>query len=126
MTTNGAKSSRIIAAAPSCSTIHSARMRWAGQTLGFYVVRGGDVEARVALEDVPLLKQLPLDPPRRWLFGARLASCQREEGGVWVLRFEPQSAVLLTDEGAAAVCCPGPMDAELRAVLRRQQEWLER
>jgi len=94
--------------------------------LGSYVVRVGDVKARVALEDLPLLKQLPLDPPQRWLFGVRLAACQREDGGVWVFRFEPESAVLLTDEDAAAACCPGPMDAELRAVLRRQQEWLQR
>jgi len=72
--------------------------------LGSYVVRVGDVEARLALEDLLLLKQkpLPLDPPPRWLFGARLASCQREAGGVWVFRFEPDSAVLLTDEDAAA------------------------
>jgi hypothetical protein len=92
--------------------------------LGNYVVRRSGVEARVALEDLTLLQQLPLDPPRRWLFGARLASCRREEGGVWVIRFEPDSAVLLTDEGAAAACHPGPMDAELKAVLRRQEEAL--
>jgi hypothetical protein len=87
-------------------------------------VRAGEVEARVALEDLTLLRQLPLDPPRRWLFGVRLANCQREEGGVWVFRFEPESAVLLTDEAAAAACCPGPVDDELHEVLRRQDEWL--
>jgi hypothetical protein len=92
--------------------------------LGTYVVRRGGVEARVALEDLTLLRQLPLDPPQRWLFGAQLASCRREEGGVWVIRFEPDSAVLLTDEGAAAACCPGPMDGELQSVLRRQEESL--
>jgi hypothetical protein len=94
--------------------------------LGFYVVRVGDVEARLALEDVQLVRQLPLDPPRRWLFGARLASCQREGGGVWVLRFEPESGTLLTDEGAVAACCPGPVDDALRSVLRRQDKWLRR
>ena len=92
--------------------------------LANYVVRRGGVEARVALEDLTLLRQLALDPPRRWLFGARLANCRREEGGVWVIRFEPESAVLLTDEDAAAACCPGPMDAELQALLRRQEESL--
>ncbi len=95
-------------------------------TLGFYVVRMADVEARVALEDLPLLRQLPLDPPQRWLFGARLADCRREEGGTWAFHFEPDSAVLLTDEDAAAACCPGPLDAELRAALRRQDDWLQR
>jgi hypothetical protein len=94
--------------------------------LSFYVVYAGEVEARVALEDLTLLRQLPLDPPRRWLFGVRLASCQREEGGVWVFRFEPESAVLLTDEAAAAACWPGPLEEKVREVLRWQDEWLRR
>ena len=66
-----------------------------------------------------------MDGPRRCLFGARLADCKREEGGRWVFRFEPESAVLLTDEGATAACCPGPID-DLREILRRQDEWLRR
>lgn len=92
--------------------------------LGSYVVRVGDSDARVALEDLTLLRSLPLDPPRRWLFGARLADCRREAGGRWVFRFEPDSAVLFSDEIAAALCCPVPLDAELLAVLKRQDEWL--
>jgi hypothetical protein len=91
-----------------------------------YVVQAGEVKARIALEDLSLLRQLPLEPPQRALFGAALASCRREEGGVWVVRFEPDSAVLLTDEDAAAACCPPPLDADLRAVLARQAEWLKR
>lgn len=94
--------------------------------LGSYVVSTGDIEARVALEDLLLLRQLPLDPPRRWLFGARLASCRREQGGIWALRFEPESAVLLSDEIAAAACCPRPLDADLIEVLKRQDHWLRR
>jgi hypothetical protein len=94
--------------------------------LASYVVQVGEVKAQLALEDLFLLRQLPLDLPQRWLFGACLAICRREEGGVWVIRFEPDSAVLLTDEEAAAACCPGPLDAELRGVLERQQEWLRR
>jgi DNA-directed RNA polymerase subunit RPC12/RpoP len=94
--------------------------------LGTYVVRAGDVEARLALEDLTLLRQLPLEPPRRWLFGVRLADCGREAGGGWVVHFEPDSAVLLSDEIAAAVCCPAPLDEELLAVLKRQDEWLRR
>jgi hypothetical protein len=95
-------------------------------SLAFYVVRAGDIEARVALEDLTLLRQLPLDPPQRWLFGARLADCRREQGGVWVVRFEPESAVLLTEEPAAAACCPQPLDDELQNVLKRQEEWISR
>ncbi|MHB1423957.1 MAG: hypothetical protein ACYC3I_12330 [Gemmataceae bacterium] len=94
--------------------------------LAFYVVRAGGIEARIALEDLALLRQLPLDPPRRWLFGARLAECRREEGGKWVFRFAPDSAVLLSDAMAAEVCCPLPLDEELLAVLKRQDEWLRR
>jgi hypothetical protein len=94
--------------------------------LAAYLVRAGDTEARVALEDLTLLRQLPLDPPRRWLFGVRLADCRREHGGIWVFRFEPDSVVLLSDEIAAAVCCPHPLDEELLAVLKRQDEWLQR
>ncbi len=94
--------------------------------LGTYVVRSGGIEARVALEDLTLLQRLPLEPPRRWLFGARLADCRREEGGVWVFRFEPDSAVLLSDEAAARQCCPPPLDEELFDVLKRQDEWLRR
>jgi hypothetical protein len=92
--------------------------------LGFYTIRVAGVEAWIALEDLTLLRRLPLEPPRRILFGARLASCRREEGGIWVLRFEPDSAVLFTDESAAAVCCPLPLDEELLKVLKRQDEWL--
>jgi len=95
-------------------------------TLGSYVVSAGDTEARVALEDLILLRQLPLEPPRRWLFGARLADCRRETGGTWVFRFEPDSAVLFSDEIAAAVCCPAPLDEELLGVIKRQDEWLRR
>lgn len=95
-------------------------------TLGVYVVRVGEVEMRIALEDLTLLRQLALDPPCRCLFGARLASCRREQAGLWVLRFEPDSAVLFTDEIAASVCCPLPLDEELLAVLKRQKERLRK
>ncbi|MGH7222778.1 MAG: hypothetical protein ACRELF_06100 [Gemmataceae bacterium] len=92
--------------------------------LDYDVMREAGVKARVALENLALLRQLPLDPPRRWLFGARLASCRREEGGIWILRFEPDSAVLLSDESAASACCPRPLEEELLGVLKRQDEWL--
>jgi hypothetical protein len=93
--------------------------------LGFLEVRVNDEVARVALEDLTLFGHLPLEPPRRLLFGARLASCGREPGGGWVVRFEPESAVLLTDRGAAVACCPALLDAELDEVLDRQKRWLE-
>jgi hypothetical protein len=91
--------------------------------LAFYVVNAA---ARVALEDLTLLRQLPLDPPSRWLFGARLSGLRREEGGVWVFHFEPDSAVLLSEAMIAELCCPMPLDADLDEVLRRQKQWLQR
>jgi hypothetical protein len=60
------------------------------------------------------------------LFGARLAGLGREERGghgLWVIRLDPDSCVLLTDEEIAGACCPRPLDEALRAVLRQQAEW---
>ena len=88
--------------------------------LDFHVRAGGE-RARVDVNDLTLLTLLPRDRPPRLLFGARLASLAREQGGVWVIRFDPDSGVLLTDETAAGACCP--LDAELRALLARQAEW---
>lgn len=93
--------------------------------LHVYEVRAGMETARVALDDLTLLRQLPLEPPPRLLFGVRLASLAREKGGRWVFRLQPDSAVLLTDPGAVAACGLGPLDAELLEVLRRQAGWLK-
>jgi hypothetical protein len=57
------------------------------------------------------------------LFGARLRDCTREEGGGWVIRFEPDSGVLLTDAEAAAACAA--LEPRLKETLRRQQRWLD-
>jgi hypothetical protein len=92
--------------------------------LATYVVRAGDETARVALEDLELLKDLPLETPRRMVFGGRLEDLSRGQGGGWVVHFDPGSGVLLTDPGAVATCL-GPVDAELSEVLHRQQQWLD-
>jgi hypothetical protein len=92
--------------------------------LSTYAVVVNKETVRLALEDVQLLQTLPLQPPARLLFGARLAGCAREEGGGWVIHFEADSGVLLTDPGAAASCSPAPLGRELEEVLRRQEEWL--
>jgi hypothetical protein len=97
-----------------------------------YRVQVGNETARVALEDLTLLRDLPLDEPKRLLFGARLASVARETGGLWVIRFEPDSGVLLTDKDAVAACLPFFSKEEqssssgqaLLDVLRTQQEWV--
>lgn len=92
-------------------------------SLTVYRISTGGESARVALEDLRILRRLPLDVPQRLVFGGRLADLWREEGGGWVFRFDPDSGVLLTDAGAVTACL-GPPDADLLAVLRRQQKWL--
>jgi hypothetical protein len=87
-----------------------------------YEVKVGGEKARVDL-DLKLLRALPLEQPRRLLFGARLAGVGRGDGGAWVIHFEPDSGVLLTDEGAALACGLPPLDAELRALLGQQAAW---
>jgi hypothetical protein len=91
-------------------------------TLHTYEVRLGDEKVRLAVEDLTVLSKLPLDPPQRVLFGARLAKVAREPAG-WVIHFDPESGVLFTDTNADYGV---PLDDELLKVLERQQTWLRR
>ena len=93
--------------------------------LANHVVEVEGTTVRLALEDLVLLRDLPLDAEPRVIFGARLARCAREEGGTWVVRFEPDSGVLLTDAGAVEACFPAAMDERLRETLVRQKGWVE-
>jgi hypothetical protein len=100
----------------------------AGQFRLDFEVRAGVEPARIDVSDLQLLAALPRVRPPRLLFGARLARVAREQGGVWVVRFDPDSGVLLTEPGAVAACCPPPLDEADReqrdALLQRQKEWL--
>jgi hypothetical protein len=89
-----------------------------------FEVRAGSEKAVIALDDLRILRALPLDPPPRLIFGGRLRSMAREAGGAWVIRFEPESGVLLTDPDAAAACWPVPPDRDVLRTLQRQEEWL--
>jgi hypothetical protein len=82
-----------------------------------------DKRAIVELGNIQLLHALPLNRPQRLLFGARLASVGSEAGGTWVIRFEPDSGVLLTDPGAVAACYSRPLEG-LDEVLQRQAAWI--
>ncbi|MFO0929473.1 MAG: hypothetical protein U0736_21000 [Gemmataceae bacterium] len=93
--------------------------------LAHHVIAVGDETVRVALDDLPLFAELPLVDEPRLIFGARLAHCVREQGGGWVVHFQPDSAVLLTDPAAAEACLPGAAEDELRATVERQQRWLD-
>jgi hypothetical protein len=90
-----------------------------------YVVDADEERVRLALEDLTLLQDLPLDDEPRLIFGARVSDCKREQGGGWVIRFEPDSGVLLTELDAVAACLPGPPDKALEQTLARQQRWLD-
>ncbi|MFO0842936.1 MAG: hypothetical protein U0797_11150 [Gemmataceae bacterium] len=93
--------------------------------LANYVVEAGDAPVRVALGDLLVLRDLPLDDAPRLIFGARLAGCGREEGGGWVVRFDPDSGVLLTELAAVEACYPAPLDPGVKPTLERQARWLD-
>ncbi|MGL4555001.1 MAG: hypothetical protein ACRC33_27860, partial [Gemmataceae bacterium] len=81
-------------------------------------------EARVALEDVRALRELPLDDDVRVIFGVRLAACEREEGGGWVVRLDADGGVLFTDRAALEAASPVDLGPDLPDVLARQEGWL--
>ncbi len=95
----------------------------AGQHLLDYHVQAGVEPARVDLTGLRLLTALPRDRPPRLLFGARLGNVAREAPGAWVVRFDPDSGVLLTHAGAVAASCPPPIDEDMMQLLRRQETW---
>jgi hypothetical protein len=90
-----------------------------------YVVFVGERPAKMELSNVELFRSLPLDKPRRLIFGLRLANITLEPEGVWSVRFEPDGGVLLTQLQAAAACCMQPVD-DLREVIDRQGLWIKR
>ncbi len=89
-----------------------------------YSLCDGILLARVEIQDLQLLHDLPLQDPQRLLFGARLAGIQREAAGNWMVRFEPASGVLLTDAEAVAASSAPPLDDDLAEVVRRQEAWM--
>ncbi len=80
---------------------------------------------RIALEDIEALRDLPLEDHPRLIFGARLASFQREKGGDWVVRFFPDSGILMTDLAAVEASFISTLDADVQPILARQARWLE-
>jgi hypothetical protein len=82
------------------------------------------VPARVELGDLQLLRDLPLQDPQRLIFGARLAGIQWDPASKWVVHFDRESGVLLTDADAVSASCAQPLDEALLEVLRRQGAWL--
>jgi hypothetical protein len=79
--------------------------------------------AQLDLGDLQMFRALPLQESQRLLFGVRLADIRLEAEGIWVVRVEPSSGVLLTHLEAAAACCSLPA-AELEPLVGRQAQWL--
>jgi hypothetical protein len=93
--------------------------------LSVFEVRVREEKAVVALDDLIVLQPpLRLEQGQRLIFGGRLRSLEREAGGVWVVHFEPDSGVLLTDAAALTACSPVPLDPDALRTLQRQEEWL--
>ncbi len=75
--------------------------------LSLKMIQSGEAQARLAWDTVQLLADLSLGvAPRRVVFGVRLASFAREPGGRWVIGFQPDSGVLITDIDAFRACAP--------------------
>jgi hypothetical protein len=90
-----------------------------------YRLFGARQEARLELADLKLFERLPLQDRRQLLFGVRLAGIQREPNGVWVLKLDPESGVLITHPGAAAACCFQPPDLDVfQETLQQQAAWV--
>jgi hypothetical protein len=86
-----------------------------------YEIRATGQIARLDLGGLPWLAMLPVDRPRRALFGARLLAIERIEPGIWLVRFLPDTGVLLTSAEALAISCPALDDAATRELLAKQQ-----
>lgn len=114
------------------------RRRYAGQALLLddTISRGADgryqtkfrilaagSEARLELNALRLLNDLPMAQPQRVLLGLRLAALRRDNAG-WTFTPQADSGVLLTDPEVFAGLSLAP-DAELREVLKRQRTWLD-
>jgi phage FluMu protein Com len=86
----------------------------------------GDEPIRVEMDELQLLQSVNLEKPRRVILGARLASVRLEAPGPgWVVRFHPQSGVLLTNAQAAGWVCPALRDAESVELLNKQRRLCE-
>jgi hypothetical protein len=89
-----------------------------------YQVLPAGEEAHLEFDGLQLLKSLPLDSPRRLIFGARLQEVVGDPRGGWLVRLDPMSGVLLTDADGARLCCHALAEAGARQVLQEQRAWV--
>lgn len=80
---------------------------------------------KLVFDNITCLQCVDWMENRRVILGVRLASIRLEPPGpLWVVRFDPDQCVLLTDPGAAASLCPEFADPEVRKHLDLQAAWL--
>jgi hypothetical protein len=97
--------------------------------LDSYSVEVDGKKVRVALEDLDILRDLPLDDGPRMIFGARFADTRPESSGDdkhtgWVIHFITDSGVLFTEADTVEVASPTPLTPGLKEAMQRQKDWL--
>ena len=93
-----------------------------GRVEADYILPAPD-SVRLEWRELEVLGKLDLDQPRRVILGVRLARIDLEPPGPrWVVHFQPQSGVLLTDARAAALCCPPLGEPDALAILKSQAQ----
>ena len=85
--------------------------------------RWKDEPIRIALDEVQLLRALPLQGDQRVIFGFRLGRIERELRG-WAVHPLPESGVLFTDAPTVQALSPVDLGADLPEVMQRQATWL--
>jgi hypothetical protein len=88
----------------------------------FFRVNGKEV--RLDFSGLKRIPGLAEHLPSRLIFAMRLAGVDREPNA-WVLRFHPDSAVLLTEAAAVAICCPA-LREDAHDIFTRQAEWMKK
>lgn len=78
---------------------------------------------RLALGDLKLLRQLPLQEPQLMLFGVRLADVQRQPDRAWLIELDPESGLCITDPDAARTCLVGYPEEKVLDLIQRQALW---
>ena len=87
---------------------------------------GLNERVRLGLDDLALLKYLPLNDSRRVVLGGRLAELRRDDEGRALLRLEPGSGVLLTDPAVLKRCHASVVDpAGLEELATLQRTWAQ-
>lgn len=87
-----------------------------------YQLDSGGLSGEWDIQDCTLFRRLPIQRPQRIVVGLRLANVMRTSRDRWVVRPQPDGAVLLTDRSLLAGLSIAA-DNEFLEVLHKQLEW---